>query len=43
MNEFDFKSWYVILAIFIAHIYRHYSLMDKIKERLEKENIKLDI
>ncbi len=32
MNDFDFKSWYVILAIFIAHIYRHYSLMDKIKE-----------
>jgi len=30
MNEFDFKSWYVLLAIFIAHIYRHYTTLEKI-------------
>ncbi|MBN2545209.1 MAG: hypothetical protein JXB50_05380 [Spirochaetes bacterium] len=36
MNEFDFKNWYIILAIFVAHIYRHYSLLDKIPEEKEK-------
>lgn len=30
MNEFDFKSWYILLAIFIAHIYRHYSVLETI-------------
>lgn len=35
MNEFDFKSWYVLLAIFIAHIYRHYTILEIIPKESE--------